>query len=100
MDEYTPFEDVIDGETVGGSASAYAELVRDVRVAMEARYGIANRTALLGSSLGGLVSFAIADLQPGEWDAALSLSGTMGWGSIGQDGPTILDAYAEAGYRN
>ncbi len=100
VDEYTPFEDVIDGQTVGGAAVAYAELVRDVRVAMEDRYGIANRTALLGSSLGGLASLAVADLQPAEWDAALSLSGTMGWGSIGQNGQTIIDVYAAAGHRS
>ena len=100
IDEYTPFEDTLDGQTMGGSLAAYAALVADVRSAMEDRYGLANRTALLGSSLGGLASFAIADLQPGAWDAALSLSGTMGWGSIGQNGRTILDVYAEAGHRD
>ena len=100
IDEYTPFEDILDGQTMGGSLPAYAALVADVRSAMEDRYGLANRTALLGSSLGGLASFAIADLQPGAWDAALSLSGTMGWGSIGQNGRTILDVYAEAGRRD
>jgi hypothetical protein len=100
FDEYTPVTDVLDGQTYGGRAADYAELVRDVRVAMEDRYGTADTTGVMGSSLGGLVSFAIADLQPGEWDAALSLSGTMGWGSIGANGPTILDAYAAAGKRD
>ena len=100
MDEYTHTTDSIGGETMGGRAADYAELVRDVRTQMEGRYGVADRTALMGSSLGGLVSFAIADLQPGEWDAALSLSGTMGWGSIGVDGETMLDRYAAAGHRS
>lgn len=100
IDEYTPTTDVLSGETMGGAADAYAAMVSEVRAAMEARYGEAERTALLGSSLGGLVSLAIADLQPGEWDAALSLSGTVGWGSIGTNGETILDRYAAAGHRD
>ena len=100
IDEYTPFEDVRDGEVLGGAADAYADMIREVRMSMEDRYGMADRTALLGSSLGGLVSVAIADLQPDEWDAALSMSGTVGWGSIGQNGPTILDTYAAAGHRS
>lgn len=100
MDEYTHTPDIIDGVTYGGRADDYAALVADVRAAIEARYGVADRAGLLGSSLGGLVSFAIADLQPGEWDAALSLSGTMGWGSFGTDGDTILNRYSVAGHRD
>lgn len=100
MDEYTHTTDIIDGQTFGGRADDYAELVHDVRLQMEDRYGVAERTAVMGSSLGGLVSFAIADIQGGDWDAALSLSGTMGWGSIGADNETMLARYATAGHRS
>jgi len=100
FDEYTHTTDIISGQTYGGRADDYAALVADVRAQMEARYGAASKTGLMGSSLGGLVSFVIAHAQPGEWDAALSLSGTMGWGSIGTDNDTVLDLYAAAGHRD
>ena len=100
IDEYTHTTDVIDGQTFGGLADDYGALVADVRVQMEARYGAADTTGLMGSSLGGLVSLLIADAQPGDWDAALSLSGTMGWGSIGAENETVLDRYAAAGLRD
>ena len=46
------------------------------------------------------MSLLIADAQPGDWDAALSLSGTVGWGSIGTDSETVLDRYAASGLRD
>lgn len=95
MFEYTPTVDIIGGTEVGGGALAYAELVADIRRKMESAYGPADTTGLLGSSLGGLVSLVLADHDPTAWDAALSLSGTIGWGSIGAAGPTFIDTAAD-----
>jgi predicted alpha/beta superfamily hydrolase len=89
--------DRIDGVELGGQADAYAELVDGLRSRMEEEYGVPRMSGLMGSSLGGLVSLVIAELQPGRWDMALSLSGTAGWGSIGVDGETVLDRYADLG---
>jgi hypothetical protein len=97
MDEYTHVPDRIDGVELGGRADAYAELVDGLRSRMEEEYGVPRMSGLMGSSLGGLVSLVIAELQPGRWDMALSLSGTAGWGSIGVDGETVLDRYADLG---
>jgi hypothetical protein len=99
MDEYTHTTDLIHGTTYGGKADDYADLVGEiVRPLMEEAYGTPAVVGTLGSSLGGLVSFHIALAQPGEWDFAASMSGTMGWGSIGADNPTMIDRYRDAGH--
>ena len=86
---------------MGGGADIYADFVEDeVRPFIVAQYGDADVVGSLGSSLGGLVSFVIADRHPGRYDMVLSLSATIGWGSIGEDGPTIVDAYRSAGHRD
>lgn len=101
FDEYTFAPDDIGlGAPVGGRSGDYAVLVSDVVVPLvEAAYGGGAVRGLLGSSLGGLVSLDLASRSPADWDAALSLSGTLGWGSIGLDGPTLVDTLAEAGPR-
>lgn len=93
MDEYTHVQDRIP-EPVGGQADAYARFVRGtVLPLVEARYGAAGKRGVMGSSLGGLVSFHEALESPESWDWAGSLSGTFGWGSIGVDGETLLDRF-------
>jgi hypothetical protein len=100
MDEYTHVPDVIDGTTYGGQADAYADFVEDtVRPLVAATWGEPGTVGLMGSSLGGLVSFAVADRYPGEFAFAASLSGTMGWGSIGATNETMIQRYAAAGHR-
>ncbi len=100
-EEYTHVEDYIYGAWYGGDAATYADYLReDVRPVIAAAYGEEGTVGLLGSSLGGLVSFVIADLQPGEYAFAGSMSGTMGWGSIGANNPTIIEIYADAGHRD
>lgn len=97
MDEYTHTTDLIHGTEMGGRAEAYAALLlEEIRPRMEAAYGEAQRTGLLGSSLGGLVSAAIAMDSPSDWDMVLSMSGTMGWGSIGAHNPTLPELWVEA----
>jgi hypothetical protein len=100
MAEYTHVEDTIDGVVYGGRAEDYAVLVQSLRADVEDRYGAAARVGLMGSSLGGLVSLVIADLEPDAWDFVISMSGTLGWGSIGAHEQTIIERYAGAGHRS
>lgn len=103
MDEYTHVTDVIGGETLGGLGDQYADFVQtQVRPLITAHYGEPGRVGVMGSSLGGLISFHIADRYPGEYDFAASLSGTMGWGSIGDNvhNDTMLHRYQAAGHRS
>jgi predicted alpha/beta superfamily hydrolase len=100
IDAYTHVRDVIDGADMGGRAEDYAELVDAARARVDAVYGEPAIVGTMGSSLGGLVSFALADLRPGAFDFAASLSGTMGWGSIGADNETMIARYAAAGHRD
>ena len=80
-------EDELGGEVLGGGAAIYGDFVEDtVRPFIEGQYGAPPVRGLLGSSLGGVVSLSIADQHPGVYDMVLSLSGTVGWGSIGRDG--------------
>lgn len=98
--EYTQVVDEIDNTPIGGKAAQYAALIDEViRPRMEAAYGPVDITGLMGSSLGGLVSLVIADLYPASWDMTISMSGTLGWGSLGVDGETILGRYEKAGKR-
>lgn len=101
MEEYTHTTDELSGSTYGGEGAAYARLVEEtIRPAMEAAYGEPEVVGTMGSSLGGLISFVIADQYPDRYDMAISLSGTMGWGSIGSDNETIIEIYEAAGHRS
>ncbi len=90
FEEYTHVPDDFGSGTVGGRADDYGVLVSDLRGLMDEHYGPADRYGLLGSSLGGLVSLALAESQTGQWDMAMSMSGTVGWGSIGLHEETII----------
>ncbi|HEU4532565.1 MAG TPA: alpha/beta hydrolase-fold protein [Polyangiaceae bacterium] len=99
--EYTHVADTITGlGTVGGGADEYVDFVADrVKPFVDANYPtLADRdhTAILGSSLGGLVSFYAALKRPEVFAFAGSMSGTFGWGSIapGPDGDdTLIDLF-------
>lgn len=98
FDEYTHVADTIpDVGTVGGSADAYAKFVTGgILPFVRARYALrteASQTAVLGSSLGGLVSLYIALRHPTVFGHAGSMSGTMSWGSIGATNATIRELY-------
>lgn len=99
MDEYTHVQDFIYEEWMGGEGDAYADfLVYTVRPLVEGEYGAADRVGILGSSLGGLIALHAALRDPTAWDYAASMSGTMGWGSIGANNETLIERYAAAGY--
>jgi predicted alpha/beta superfamily hydrolase len=101
MEEYTHTTDLLDGDVYGGLGEDYGQLVEEViRPMMEGHYGEAEVVGQMGSSLGGLISFAIVDQYPDRYDMAISLSGTMGWGSIGANNPTMIELYAAAGHRS
>jgi predicted alpha/beta superfamily hydrolase len=100
MDEYTHVEDDLEGQPIGGEGDAYADYLKDVvRPFVAARYGEPDRAGVMGSSLGGLISLHIADRHPGEYAFAASLSGTVGWGSIGAQNETIIARYAAHGHQ-
>lgn len=104
MDEYTHVPDEIGGPgTIGGLGDAYADFLQDtVRPLVNARYGEPSVVGTMGSSLGGLIAFHIADRYPGEYAFAASLSGTMGWGSIGAGvhNETMIERYAAHGHQS
>ena len=98
MDEYTHVPDRVGGEVVGGGADAYSDFVLDVvRPLVEAHYGLPERRGVMGSSLGGLVSLHLGYRHPEAWDFVASLSGTVGWGSIGLGNETIIERYEKVG---
>ncbi|MEZ4300102.1 MAG: alpha/beta hydrolase-fold protein [Polyangiaceae bacterium] len=103
MDEYTHVPDKISGQTLGGLGDAYADFLQDtVRPLVAKHYGGEPKVVgTMGSSLGGLISFHIADRYPGEYAFAASLSGTMGWGSIGNGvtNETMIERYASHGHQ-
>lgn len=91
MSEYTHVADRLGGEPVGGDGDAYADFVAGELVPLvEARYGEPAVRGVMGSSLGGLISFHIALRHPDAFAFVASLSGTFGWGSIGTDGETLI----------
>jgi hypothetical protein len=99
MDEYTHVQDNIHGTVYGGQGDTYAAFVHEqLRPWAAEQYGPAELHGLLGSSLGGLISLHIAQRYPGQYRFAASMSGTLGWGSIGASNETIIERYAAAGH--
>lgn len=96
FDEYTHTIDAIGGVEYGGLADVYGRLVLDhVRPHIEGTYGSTGHDGLLGSSLGGLVNLVMVDLQPGEWDVAISMSGTLGWGRLERSNETVGERWVD-----
>jgi len=101
IDEYTHVPDIIDKDPIGGEGEAYADFIDGtVRPRMEAAYGEAEVVGTMGSSLGGLIALVIADRHPDRYAMAISLSGTVGWGSITEHNETIIERYAAAPKRD
>ena len=104
IDEYTHVKDVIDSSgPKGGLGDAYADFLKNtIRPLIRERYGEPGPVGVMGSSLGGLISFHIADHHPGEYAFAASLSGTMGWGSIGEGihNETMIERYKAHGHKS
>lgn len=99
MDEYTQVADDIGSGPIGGLGDDYgAFLESTVRPLIAQQYGEPKAVGLMGSSLGGLISLHVAYLYPTEYTFAASLSGTLGWGSIGpHTGETLIERFEAAG---
>lgn len=81
----------------GGQGAAYADFVkRTVLPFVEAHYGHPARVGVMGSSLGGHISYFQKLRDPGTYDFVARLSGTFGWGSIGAGvhAPTVIEDFA------
>lgn len=102
FEEYTHVADDIGSGAIGGQGDNYAAFVQvTVRSLVDQHYGEPATVGTMGSSLGGLIALHIADRYPGEYAFAASLSGTLGWGSIGGTGTdTMIARYAAAGLRS
>ncbi|HVY62453.1 MAG TPA: alpha/beta hydrolase-fold protein [Planctomycetota bacterium] len=109
MSEYTHCQDDLssrcDGSQVtGGKAALYADfLVNELKPAIDARYRTLtgrDDTAVIGSSLGGLVSLWIAYAHPGFARNVGGMSSTFDWGAFCPHSPprqTMQDIVAAAG---
>ena len=108
MDEYTHVTDLydLDGNGTldpwGGKGDQYADFINGtVRNLIKNQYGEPAKIGTMGSSLGGLIAFHIADRFPGEYLYAASLSGTMGWGSMDptSHNETMIERYKAHGHQ-
>ena len=100
MDEYTHVEDDLPGYgRQGGRADDYgAFLVDDLKPLVDARYRTQpgrDQTAILGSSLGGLISYHVALRHPTVFKYVGGFSSTFGWGRLGLQNPTMPELYAD-----
>jgi len=100
FDEYTHVTDDLGSGPIGGHGDAYADFLQlTVRPLIDDIYGEPGSVGVMGSSLGGLISLHIGQRHRGDFDFVASMSGTMGWGSIGANvhNETIIERYAASG---
>ncbi len=111
FDEYTHVEDDLGGVIEGGQADAYGDFLVDGLIPfIDARYPTSTAvadTAVLGSSLGGLVSIYLGWRHPDVFGWAGAMSGSFFWGSelgnptmaelVTQMPPTGLSIYLDSG---
>jgi hypothetical protein len=96
--EYTAVEDLLGGQPAGGKGLDYADFVeKTVRPFIQARYGATTHVGVMGSSLGGVISYVIKRRYPASYEFVASLSGTMGWGSIGSGTHNLTEIETWAG---
>lgn len=100
MNEYTHTTDVVSGMRLGGRGDDYVDfIVNSVKPMVDRRYRTRperERTAILGSSLGGLISFHAGILRPDVFSMVGGMSSTFGWGSFGGGSDTMVARYRAA----
>ena len=105
IDEYTHVEEqeesgIYDGMTglMGGKGDDYARfVVEGVKARIDAAYRTKpdfENTGILGSSLGGLISYYIAWKYPEVFKFVGGMSGTFGWGFY-KGNKTVIELYGE-----
>ncbi|MGC4116579.1 MAG: alpha/beta hydrolase-fold protein [Myxococcales bacterium] len=96
MNEYTHTADTVDNKVYPGKGAQYADfLVHDLKPLIDARYRTLTdkpNTAILGSSLGGLISYYVGLQYPDLFKYVGGMSSTFGWGM--PPNKTVLDLYA------
>ncbi|MCB9639725.1 MAG: alpha/beta hydrolase [Myxococcales bacterium] len=104
MDEYTHTTDQISGNTVGGKAQDYADfLLKEVKPFIDGMYRTKpgrRHTAVMGSSLGGLISLWLGIQYPRTFFRVGALSSTFGWGQLGANNPTLGQIFQGKGFQN
>ncbi len=98
--EYTPVTDTYGGQEVGGKGDDYADfVVHDVKPRVDQRFRTqADRahTAVLGSSLGGVISYRLGLKYPEVFRYVGGMSSTFDWGE-GLGHPTLPQQWAALG---
>jgi Putative esterase len=97
MEEYTHIEDDINGTVMGGDGDEYGDfIVNDLKPLIDSKYRTLSdkeNTAILGSSLGGLISYYIGIKHPDTFKYIGGMSSTFAWGSFGLTNPTMENIY-------
>jgi len=102
-DRFEEYTQVLDdpfgngGTLVGGDALAYGDfIVTDLKPQIDARFRTEparESTGVIGSSLGGLVSYVIGLAHPGVFKYVGGMSSTFAWGRFAAMNPTIIEGY-------
>ncbi|MCK6511538.1 hypothetical protein L6R29_16395 [Myxococcota bacterium] len=104
MDEYTHTTDKISGTSTGGKANDYADfLLKDIKPYIDGLYRTHpdhRHTAVMGSSLGGLISLWLGVHYPRTFFRIGALSSTFGWGKIAANNPTLGEIFQNKGFQN
>lgn len=98
IDEYTHTRDTIDGRVMGGRGDDYVDFVSsELKPLIDRRYRTLTdqrNTGILGSSLGGLISFHAGLRAPTVFGLIGGMSSTFEWGGFAGGSDTMLTRYA------
>lgn len=83
MEEYTWYPDLIEGQNMGGKGQQYADfLVKELKPLIDKSYRTQSdksHTGIMGSSLGGLISFYTARAYPNTFGQVGMISPSVWW---------------------
>jgi len=99
LEEYEAAGDTLaNGAPVGHLSTAYVDFVQDtVRPLIEAHYGVAGRTAVVGCGPGGSAGLKQGARHPGTWDVVAGCSGAYGLGRTHEHNPTLYEQWTSVG---